>query len=334
MYNVTNAKHNIGILSAHEILEIHHANTSRKVPKSHLARMYDVSSDTITRAIENAEAYLEWEQAQPNQSKRQEPKTEQDDTLKKFNAGVYWTATEESIMIHTRDGKSHKTYSCGSDFKNFKLVQDALYDNNIKLAIELLSPKQQLINYSQGEIGFIDSVPYFRGHKLENSKLIQIILEKIIDGDSNVYTKLINFLHRVLKNPSQSAVTRLYDFVVHNDIEIMEDGRIVALKAIRNDYYDIYSGKILNKPGTIVSVPREEVDSDDDRTCSYGLHVGSIKYVAGYGNSTSSYIYCAVDPAHVVSIPTDYNNTKCRVSEYYILGEISREAVVAKLSKN
>ena len=47
------------------------------------------------------------------------------------------------------------------------------------------------------------------------------------------------------------------------------------------------------------------------------LHVGSMGYVGTFGGSGSVVLECLVNPRNVVSVPTDYHNTKMRVCEYY-----------------
>ena len=71
------------------------------------------------------------------------------------------------------------------------------------------------------------------------------------------------------------------------------------------------------KVGTPITMPREECDSDPDRTCSNGLHVGSMAYVDDFGHGDSVILEVLVSPRNVVAVPTDYNNTKMRCCEYY-----------------
>ena len=47
------------------------------------------------------------------------------------------------------------------------------------------------------------------------------------------------------------------------------------------------------------------------------MHVGSISYVKDFGREDGVILECLVNPRNIVSIPTDYNNTKMRVCEYY-----------------
>ena len=70
--------------------------------------------------------------------------------------------------------------------------------------------------------------------------------------------------------------------------------------------------------GQPVTMPREECDSDPNRTCSRGLHIGAPGYVKSFGSGkTKAIIACLVNPAHVVAVPHDYGFMKLRASEYF-----------------
>ena len=76
----------------------------------------------------------------------------------------------------------------------------------------------------------------------------------------------------------------------------------------------------LDKETVRLGVPqkmeRGECDSDPQIDCSYGLHVGSTKYVERFANSGSAILTCFVSPAHVIAVP-DYDHSKMRVCEYF-----------------
>jgi hypothetical protein len=41
---------------------------------------------------------------------------------------------------------------------------------------------------------------------------------------------------------------------------------------------------------------------------------------------------CKVDPRHVGAVPRDYNNSKMRVSEYEVIGEVTDPDILAEIS--
>ena len=126
-------------------------------------------------------------------------------------------------------------------------------------------------------------------------------------------------------NPSKTAVDELYLFLEACELPITEDGHFIAYKIVKNDYKDIYSGTLDNSIGKTVSMPRNAVDDDRNRTCSAGLHFCSKDYLSHYGSGSRSNDRCIlvkINPADVVSIPADYNNAKGRTWQYTVVGEV------------
>jgi hypothetical protein len=133
---------------------------------------------------------------------------------------------------------------------------------------------------------------------------------------------LANFLEKVLQNTSKRAVDNLYQFLEAGNIPLTPDGDFLVYKAVRADFRDIYSGKFSNVVGSVVTMPRNAVDEDPDRTCSSGLHVCSFAYLPYFSHANGHVMMCKVSPADVVAIPADYNNTKMRVSRYEVVAEV------------
>jgi hypothetical protein len=101
---------------------------------------------------------------------------------------------------------------------------------------------------------------------------------------------------------------------------------VIAYKIVTDDYRDIYTKTFDNSIGQTVSVSRNEVDEDPDRTCSYGLHVCGTKYLPHYGTATGGgsdrVMVVKVHPKDFVAIPRDYNCSKARVCEYRVVGQV------------
>lgn len=338
--------------------------------KARLARVFNVSPDTITRAIENGEEYYKTiygksaaaeqpvgktlsEQlmsrmvSNPNRLYKTqseintlleidekplqtlidlEPNTNLETEQPKSSKPTY-TITNDSICIvmPTDSSGTVRVYTCDDSNKHFEQIKHKILKDDFIGAIELITPSIKLVNFSRGLITIKNSVVYYKNEPISNS-LTKLIINKIINK-SDDYERLINFMSKLMNNPSNKAVNRLFDFMQHNDIKILKDGNIVTLKSVGHNYLDLYSNTVLNKPGMTIRMERCMVDDDDTNTCSHGYHVGSVGYVKGYGNSSSRYLACIVDPAHVVSIPVDHNDMKCRVSEYYVDKEFTLDEV-------
>lgn len=140
------------------------------------------------------------------------------------------------------------------------------------------------------------------------------------------FQPLVNFLRKILQNPSYKAQVQLLNFLENRSLPITEDGDFLGYKAVRDDYKDIYSGKFDNSPGQTPRMKRSEVDDDNANQCSKGLHVGGLDYVKGYGTlGRDRIIIVKVNPANAVSVPTDYNHQKLLVCEYYVVGDYQGE---------
>lgn len=134
---------------------------------------------------------------------------------------------------------------------------------------------------------------------------------------------LYNFVVKLAANPDHDVRSQLYGFISVCGLAITSSGNFLAYKRIRNDYKDIYTGTMDNSPGKVLSMPRHAVEKNPDRTCSAGLHFAAWGYLQHYGASPENRIVILeVDPADVVSIPSDYNNMKGRAWRYKVVKEL------------
>lgn len=176
--------------------------------------------------------------------------------------------------------------------------------------------------------------------------LVERILDMMSDGFD--IDPLANYLSNLMLNPSNRAVDELHGFNEYGKMPITPDGHFIAWKRIKGGY-DTYTGKVLNKPAemmtpeekarlpyivngvtvelvdgvTTVSMPRNKVDDRSDYTCSHGLHFCSQEYLRSF--SGDQIVILKINPADVVSIPVDYNNTKGRCAKYQVIGILSQE---------
>jgi hypothetical protein len=136
---------------------------------------------------------------------------------------------------------------------------------------------------------------------------------------------MVLFMHNLLKNPSKRSVDELYGFLEKNNLPITPDGYFLAYKKVRNDFLDIHSGTMDNSPGTVVEMERYKVDDNKDQTCSTGLHFCGMSYLSHFGSGGDRTVIVKIDPADVVSIPSDYNGAKGRACRYEVIGELGVE---------
>ena len=81
--------------------------------------------------------------------------------------------------------------------------------------------------------------------------------------------------------------------------------------------------QIFNGVGETIEVQRRCVDDNKDHHCSHGLHIGSYDYAEGWAGSDGKLLLVEFDPEDAVSVPTDCNYQKLRVSKYKVVADIT-----------
>ena len=209
--------------------------------------------------------------------------------------------------------------------KNYDEIVKAMKAGNDDKVIELINIAEQIsralkAQHNTDNITIKDSEVLFRGEPIHNTLTTRII--NMIDEGFDV-SHMILFLENLMQNPSYRAVNELYTFLEAGSIPITENGTFLSYKKISSDYKDIYTGTFNNSIGSVCKMDRNKVNEDSSQTCSHGLHVCSYDYLPSFGSASENrVVVCSINPRDVVSIPNDYNNTKMRVCEYVVVGEI------------
>lgn len=209
-------------------------------------------------------------------------------------------------------------------------VLAALRRDDTQTALALINQSRAIKDWINDEDTMMvkDHRVYFREDALDEWRPIHnALINRIIDMQNQGFNPkpMIEFLFNVNKNPSEASKKELYDFLETNNLPVTIDGHFLAYKKVRADFKDCHSGTLDNSPGKTVEMPRERVDADRTRTCSTGLHVCSGGYLNSFGGAKTLLI--KVHPKDVVSVPTDYKNSKMRVCRYYVVKELKEEDV-------
>ena len=238
--------------------------------------------------------------------------------MKTLNALI---KTNESITA-VIDGTP---FTMSNNHPSFEDALDAISDKNIDLLYSLFDVKQSIRNKFQSAnangIEVTDDTIYYNGEQVHN-----YVVDKIFEfmDDSLPFEYLVNFLDKLLANPSRRAVDELYKFLEHKHLPICEDGDFLAYKSVRPDYKDHHSGKFSNHVGAVLSMARNAVCDDADVGCSYGFHAGSYEYASSFGGDNSKLMIVKINPADVVSVPKECDCQKLRTSRYEVLKEFER----------
>jgi hypothetical protein len=232
------------------------------------------------------------------------------------NAIPYLMQGKNIILVV--DGKSH-TVSKDTHIAYGKIV-DALKAQDWEALRDLVEPKKAIVNFGKGFVSIVDSTVYWKGQPFHNA-LANRMIEMYMDGFP--IDPMIRFMENLMKNPSKRSVDQVYGFLEKNSLPLTEDGHFLAYKRVNNNYKDIHSGTFDNSIGQTVEMERNGVDDNPDSHCSSGLHFCSESYLGSFGNSSQPVMILKINPADVVSIPTDYNGAKGRCCKYKVVAQVN-----------
>jgi len=201
---------------------------------------------------------------------------------------------------------------------NYAAIREALKTKDHVLVETLINTKKAVETFAAGKVEVRGDQVFYGSMEVKGS-VVQRILQMVREGfDAQ---PMLNFLSNLMANPSKRAVDELYGFLEATGLPITEDGHFLAYKKVNDNYRDFYTGKMDNSIGRVLEMPRNQVDEDKDRTCSQGLHFCSLSYLPHYHGGSGRVLIVKINPADVVSIPSDYNNAKGRAWRYEVVGE-------------
>lgn len=244
---------------------------------------------------------------------------------------VPYIQSESSITIFW-DGKPH---TIRKENANFASVKKALLDARYDDLGDLLEIEKAIENFIQGDIEVKDEVVYYKGYRLHGvvvDKLLSMLRQGAKDS-----APIINFITRLQANPSANSVAELYTFLGYKSLPTTPEGKVLGYKGVQGDYWSstgnadtiVVQGEtnerhqILNKVGATIEVARRSVDDNKDNHCSFGLHVGSYDYANSWAGEGGRLLIVEFDPADAVSVPTDCDFQKLRVSKYKVISDIT-----------
>lgn len=221
----------------------------------------------------------------------------------------------EHSLTGLLDGKS---FTINSAHPGWVAAINALKKGDYNALRDSLNTKQAFSKYTGNKVEVKNGTLFFQGEPIHSTLAdkIMFFLEKGLP-----HAPLVNFLERLIANPSQRAVKELYNFLQHKHLPITDDGMLLAYKSVRDDWTDHHTGSFINKVGCVLSMKRNAVDDNCDHHCSSGFHAGSLAYASSFGGHGSRLLIVEIDPADVVSIPRDSDCQKLRTCKYKVVSE-------------
>ena len=223
------------------------------------------------------------------------------------------------------------------ELKNYVLASldgSPLEETRLRELADLVLQAGQQLSYVSPRVRFDKSGLYFDGD-LVNSTLAEHIL-RLLKEDNGGWRPFVNFLEKLYTNPSEQSRESLYSWIAGRmqggKITITQDGDFLAYKGVQSRADgtpesvfrgkaivngQVVEGHIPNVVGSILEMPRSEVDANTFVGCSTGLHVGTWNYAKDWARGAMLTI--KVNPRDVVSVPNDSETQKMRVCRYEVL---------------
>ena len=226
------------------------------------------------------------------------------------------TNTGLTIMA---DGKTHQVSSSHPQYE--KIILAYKNDDHAEV-LRLIDLENVVQTFGDGKLTVEKGVVKYRDRILSRAITKRIL--RMIDEGFNV-APMVAFLDNLMENPSFRAVEELYGFLETNELPITPDGHFMAYRRVTFDFKDFHTRTYDNSVGQTLTMERNMVDEDKNRTCSNGFHVCSLPYLKDFHAGEGHIVTVKVNPRDVVSVPTDYNFTKMRVCSYTVTGIHSSE---------
>ena len=237
-----------------------------------------------------------------------------------------------------------------TDKEKYSEVEAILADTELEIeekALELfrvMSPEARVREaikdsyYLSSELEIRDGAIYFGEERLENTlaqHLLSLLDEENTPKDEKLWRSYVRFLDNLHQNANEDIRKQLFRWMDYenkagNAFAITDDGCLVGYKGCDGTVLEPMSvhsgfavvdgeemrGRIPNKVGSVISMPRSAVQYDPSVGCSTGLHVGTRDYATKWAPIL---LLVKVNPRDVVSVPYECESQKMRVCEYTVL---------------
>ena len=249
------------------------------------------------------------------------------------------------MLTHIKSNDNHWTvilngqpHQFDHTHHNYAALVECVHTSDSTSFVELLNSGSQVEDWSEGDFEFRDGFLYFEDEQVASDPTRRMI-ECLQQGFP--HEPMMNYLTNLYDNVSERAVQESYTWSSHKGLPITEDGMMVGYKGVAiyrgdtikvkngelkdGDHVDRYTGKTFrNNVGDVCSMKRRQVCDDHTQGCSSGLHVGTYEYACDWATSSGVVLLVKFNPKDIVSVPSDCNCQKMRVSEYEVIA-IARE---------
>lgn len=246
---------------------------------------------------------------------------------------IVW-ADEQPTSVTIFDPVSGDTFSATAGQPEFDAILSALRRNEPLQMLRDLMDKGRSIDLKFKRLSDRVSVKSGKIY-LDGEEVHSALAETIVqyhDSGENDFQPLVNFMEKIETNPNEHSREHLFRWLRNRGFSILPDGDFIAYKGIQADDLstttgtaivdgEVITGKIPNKPGSVVEMPRGNVTFDPLKGCAAGLHVATFDFAKTFG---SKVVTVRVNPRDVVSVPTESGDRKMRVCRYTVLNQTTQ----------
>lgn len=239
----------------------------------------------------------------------------------------------ESNIVVFIPGRSEGPLVAHSSHPNFEKILDGARDGDESVAalFDVAATAGQKFQRLSERITTKNGRLYLDGEEVNNSLATQVL--RFLDDGVEDWLPLVKFFENVQANPNEHSREQLFSWLDAEDFTITEDGMIVGYKGVDSQLMSINSGtaivdgtvvtgRIPNKIGSVIEMPRNQVQHDPSVGCHRGLHVGTYEYASDFARGKLLEVH--VNPRDVVSVPTECSWAKMRTCRYVVVGTLDQ----------
>ena len=249
------------------------------------------------------------------------------------------------MLTHIKSNDNHWTVVIGGQphqfdhtHANYNELCECVMSGEAERFVELVNTGATIEDWSEGEFEMRDGFLYYGDEQVASQPTERIV--GLIKGGHD-HKPMLAYLDNLYQNVSNRAVTESYNWCSHKGLPITEDGMMIGYKGVKihrgdtitgkngdikdGDHVDKYTGKTFrNNVGDTCSMNRRQVSDDCGQGCAAGLHVGTFDYANDWAGNGGVVVLVKFNPSNIVSVPTDCEHQKMRVTEYEVVS-IARE---------
>lgn len=233
---------------------------------------------------------------------------------------------DNSTITVYEDGE---VYTANNDHPNYEMIVRSVIDGGkVKHLFNIAVAAYDKFNAITERITINGSTLYY-----DHDPIVGGLADQVVKfyREGHEFAPLVKFYEKLQLNPNEHSRSQLFEWLNRN-FTIDEDGDIVMFKGVnvvQDGFTSIHAGpaivnnvavngQVFQAVGDVVEMPRSDVQHDPTVGCSTGLHASNFDYARGF--SSGAVLTVKVNPADVVSVPTECDTQKVRVCRYKVTG--------------